>query len=300
MYKTIIPDLVSLDTDLNYLKGFITNSNLNFFKPTKDKQKFHYKIIIDNNFKVDHNYSFRNAYYWCNNQGVFFYERKIFNLFFLKFKYDSNKKTFTVNKNILKTPFQIGGVFTFGSILSNLLALDLFLSDYLMVKGFAFQYKNKNYSIIAPSFNGKTVFLKKILEKNAKYISGDLLVLDIQKKEVFPFGDDGGIIDKLRDKNNKKYYYKQNKESKITKPVKTDKQYFVFNQLEKTEGKINQKYTDFILLNNLRFLKDLFLNFYIFKLGLSQDIFKKTISLNEELKDYKIMNIKNYDYDSLL
>ncbi|EKD42907.1 MAG: hypothetical protein ACD_72C00535G0003 [uncultured bacterium] len=64
MYKNIIPELVSFDTNLTNIRGFGISENFDFFTSVSQSHQFHYKITIDNQIGIPDNYDFRNGYYF--------------------------------------------------------------------------------------------------------------------------------------------------------------------------------------------------------------------------------------------
>ncbi len=85
-------------------------------------------------------------------------------------------KVFYFNRTYFNLPFKIGGIFTVGEHISNMIDLDLFLNGYVCLRGIAVKLNNKNIGISAPGFNGKTSLLKKLLRNGAQYIAEDYLV----------------------------------------------------------------------------------------------------------------------------
>lgn len=90
MIKSIVPGLITFDTNLNSLKGFYFTTNLDFFPFSHQRSKFHYGIIIDNKLQIPEKYDFHNAYY-KKYLGNWFYERPL-KITSLKFSLLTEKK----------------------------------------------------------------------------------------------------------------------------------------------------------------------------------------------------------------
>lgn len=184
MYKNIIPSLVSIDTKIKKIRGLHICQNMSFFRGVEFENKFHYKVYLKKKIEIPQQYDFRSEYFIKKN-GKWYYERKMWFLNF-KFIYDPQNKTFYFNRLYSLLPFRIGGIFMVGEHISNLVNLDLFLNEFILFRGCAFQKNNRVSCVVAPGFNGKTTLLKKILSGGGKYIAEDLLIFDLKKNQVFP------------------------------------------------------------------------------------------------------------------
>ena len=61
--KNIIPNLVSLSTNLNKIYGLYFCDNFNFYKNLEEENPFHYRALIDNNIVIPPKYDFKSGYF---------------------------------------------------------------------------------------------------------------------------------------------------------------------------------------------------------------------------------------------
>jgi ubiquinone/menaquinone biosynthesis C-methylase UbiE len=181
--KCIIPDLVSLETDLRIIKGSYLFQDLDFFPVSKGRVHFYYKIVIA---KVDipNNVDFQSGYYTMYD-NCWFYKRTFLGLV-LYMKYDMTSKTFYINQTYLRIPFEIGGIYPLGKHISDVIALDLTLAGYTVIRGCSYRRDGKIETILRPSFNGKTTKVSDELKLGADYIAEDVLVIDTDNEYVYP------------------------------------------------------------------------------------------------------------------
>lgn len=296
MYKNIIPELVSIETDLNGINGFVMCQNFNFFKGIERKNKFHYKLVLCDISKVPDNYDFRSEYFVKKDKS-WYYDRKIF-FWHPAFKYDFANKIFYFNKAYSLLPLKIGGIFTIGEHISNIIDLDLFLNGYVCLRGIAIRLKNKNIGISAPGFNGKTTLLKKLLRAGADYIAEDYLVLNLKNKEVYPtcplakenFWRRRRIDNELIELINKKII--------VNKVQSLDELYLVQNSQNSSYNPGKKEFIDYLLLNSLYFLNNLFIKSYIYEQGLTNFLFKR-IDEAKKLNLGKFIKINNFNFNFL-
>ncbi len=296
MYKNIIPDLVSFDTNLNKIRGFSFAENLNFFSMVENKNKFHYKIVIENDIVIPDKYEFRSGYY-IKKEGSWYYERKILG-FSLKFKYDIKNKIFYINKNYSYLSFEIGSIYPAGRHIADLINLDLFLNEFNVYRGCAFSYNNEVFCIISPGFNGKTSFMCEMIELGAKYIAEDALIINTNEKKVYPsacFSSNFGRS------INKKLFNNLN-DSIISKSIEYDQLFLLENCTEKnyeiTEGS-GKKIDDFLLLCSLFFINNNFSRAIISEENYIKEFFSKINFLNNNL-NYKYIKITNFNFKKIL
>lgn len=293
MIKTIIPQLLSLETDLNSVKGMYLSQNFSFYGTPSRPLKFHYKIRISNAIDDLKDFEFRQGFYKYSN-GVWSYCRNLLGLE-LKFRYDSEKKIFSFNKNYSKIPFEFGGILPVGKLISDIIALDLFLNDYVLFYGSAFRYQDKNYGLVAPSYNGKTTFLNSIIQKKGQYISEDIVIINFEKNEVFPVG--------IRQKNflrstNKILSKSLAGKDLLVHKLKLDNLIFATNSTSAEKHlKSNHSLLDFLNLCSLTF-NSTFAKSYIFQNNLSQKIFNKTDKLRKIKIHYQ--QISSYRYEDII
>lgn len=297
MFKSIIPGLVSLDTSFKKMVKSYLLRDINFYKETDKKERFHYKLVIDNDFIVPKEYDFRNEYF-LKKDGIWFYEKKLFFLTF-KFKYDISEKTFYFNKLFTFIPFKIGGLIPMSEYLSSFINMELFLDGFVNFRGFAFQYNNKNYCFVAPGFNGKTTFLIDIIDRGGKYISEDSLLIDFSDMEVYPTSTFSVPLIYNREANNK-LIKNLNKNNVLTNKQKIDKLLLAQNKISFKYKTYNKNLTDFLILNSLWFLIDnLFTKSFLFEEGLINKFFEKLDKIKEN-DSFEFFQIEKFNYIKLV
>jgi len=295
VYKSIIPDLVSLDINSSHIRGFHLSEDLNFFKNTNEKSKFHYRVVITNDIQIPEDYDFRSEYFTEKN-GCWFYDRRVLFLH-IKFKYDSKEKVFYISKAYAQLPFRVGGFFPAGEYIRDMICLDLLFEGYFLYRGCSFIKNGSTFCIVAPGMNGKTEFLVKELERGSSYIAEDNLIVNFQKKLVYPTCP--------FTKNNWNTRSANLKLKKLlsfngfaTKPNYFDYIWLVQNSLNR-EIKINPKdMKDYLFLSPPYFIDSLFIRSFLFKNDLVSKMLS-TISGLSDIESYKFVAVKNFNFDSL-
>ena len=297
MYKNIIPGLVSFDTDIEKIKGFEMCQDFNFYSNIKEKNKFHYKIILKNNIIIPQDYDFRSEYFFKKG-SCWYYERKIF-LWHIKFIYDQENRVFYFNKAYFNLPFRIGGISMVGEHIFGMIYLHLLLDEFIIMRGIAMQFNDKNICISAPGFNGKTTLLKNVLRKGAKYIAEDYLVLNLAENKVYPTCPliKENFWQRRKIDNILKKLLKKN--SILENSVSIDNIYLIQNSNNLNYKAINKLFIDFVLLGSLYFLDDFFVRSFIFEEGLTNTVFDRIHELKNLNINYKFVEIKNFDFNFL-
>jgi len=294
MYKNIIPDLISIDTNVKDIKGFVMCQNLDFYRNISKKLKFHYKIQLTNSIKPPEDYDFRSEYF-IKKDNTWYYDRKFLS-FHPAFKYNSLEKTFYFNKEYFFIPFRIGGTLTAGEHISNIIELDLFLNGYNILRGIALQKNGETIGISGPGFNGKTSLLKKALKSGSKYIAEDYLILNLTEKIVYPTCPLGKENIWRNRKINKELNILIKKNGYLDKSLKLDRLYLCQNSLSNKKKNNKKKLIDFLLLNSLYFLDNLFTRSYIYEGNLTERFFKRISELRNANIDYEFIDIHNFNY----
>lgn len=297
MFKTVIPELISFETELKTLNGFIMCQNFDYFPSTPTPHRFHFRLIQSEKLQTPSAYDFRSEYNTKINK-TWYQERKI--LFWQpKFQYETTTQTFSFNQAYQRLPFRLGGMFSLGEFLCNLIDLQLFLQGFVIMRGIAFNYQNKNIGLSAPGLNGKTTFLKSLLQKGARYIAEDYLVLDLNNNLIYPTcplltniwwqgRHNGSGLSQLLDSN-----------STIQTPVPLDELFLVTNSLDSDNQQSEKKISDFVLLNSLYFLNNLFVRSYIFDNNLTETVLNRLESFRHLDLNYKFISLKNFNYNFL-
>ena len=295
-YKSIVPDLISFDTQSNHLPLLYYSEDFSFYKLVKKPAKFHYKIKVDNNIYFPEEYDFKNGHFY-KNKDDWYYKRDL-KIFTLKFKYAEKEKTFYFNSIYSLVPFEIGHIFPIGRHIRDFIDFDLFQKGYLTILGgFTINYKGKIISIVGPSMNGKTTLLKKVIEDGGHYISEGPIIIDIKNNQVFPCSNiekKGRTISRelyaLIEKNSIRHYQKE----------KIDKLYLIINSTNPDFMASNKDFFDFIFFRSLLFLKSPFIASYIFKNNLTRKVFDQIGNLRKNISIYyQFLQIKNYCFDQI-
>ncbi len=296
MYKIIVPDLISFETNLNHLNGFNLSGNFNFYSESEEKNQFHYKIIINNNIQIPGKYDFRNGYY-LKLENNWFYDRKIFWRFHLKFKYNQENKEFSCNRLFSIVPFELGGILPAGKLIADIINLDLFLKDNHIFRGCAVNNKKENICIIAPGYNGKTTFIKNILENGGKYISEDMLIMNFEKNKVYPTSPHKNNYGR---KINQYLIKKINKSNLVIESFNIDKIVLFQNTTNNGILTNDKKLIDYLFMNSLLFLDNNLIKSVIFQNKMTDLILSKISDICSKKINYKFINISNFNYHDIL
>lgn len=293
-FKTIIPNLVSIETNISKLNGFIMCQDFTFYNGTDTKYKYHYKLVETNKINVPKDYDLRSEYY-VKKGNSWYYDRKIF-FWHPYFQYDYINKILYYNKAYLLLPTKIGGLFTLGEHLSNIIDFDMFLDGIACLRGIAITNNNKTIGICAPGLNGKSTLLSELLISGVGYIAEDYLVVDFKNNWVYPtcpllkgnLWQHRKIVNKLNGltKNN----------NVINTPSALDCLYFVHNSQNNTYHSEKKSLIDSLLLNSLYFLDNLLIKSFIYDLGLASSVFTIINNLNKTKIKHKHIQIYNYKY----
>lgn len=293
MYKNIVPCLISIETNVKNICGSSFFANFNFYKEINQKHKFHYKILLKNNIRIPDDYDFKSGYFFVKD-NVWYFERKL--LFFkIKFCYDNKNKTFYFNKTYAKLFVEMGHLFPVGRHIEDFINMELFLAGYTVFRGSAFAFHGKNIALIAPSFNGKTELIKKILLNGGKYISDDITIINLEENKIYPtasFHNFGRMANKLL-KN------ELNSGNIISKAVCLDKIIGFQNSTNIDFVAPERTFFQYLNLNSLLYFKNHFIKTYIFAENITSKIFSQIDKLKFTKINFLSLNIKNYNFDKL-
>lgn len=184
MYKTIFPQLVSLETPFKKIPGFSLSEDFDFYPSMDSKAPFHFKVVLSSSITIPKTYDLRSGNFFSKDH-IWYYHRKFSGLFQLNFSYNPQNKELHFNKGFSLVR-DLLGFFSIGRILTEIITLDLFLSGYDVLRGCSFSLNNKNYAIVSPGMNGKTTLAKTITVLGGKYIAEDLLVINKKTKTLYP------------------------------------------------------------------------------------------------------------------
>lgn len=294
--KTIIPNLVSFETDLKYIKGFYFSEDFDFYDATSVPHTFHYKITVDPNLQIPEKYEFRNGYY-TKAGNVWYYNRKI-KWFSLKFAYNTLTKEFTFNQLYTFVPFELGGINPVGRLIADIINLELFMNGFTVFRGCAVRRNNETNCIIGISFNGKTTYVKDVLKSGGKYISEDFVILDLERNEIYPVSPYKKIQNFARASNRQLITYIST-ENVIKEKSHIDNLFLVQNSTVPGYQSNKKTINDFLLLSGLSFLNSRITRSIIVEEKMRETLFKRIDSLNEIKYPYKFINIKDFNFNEL-
>ncbi|MFA6073860.1 MAG: hypothetical protein WC758_07135 [Candidatus Woesearchaeota archaeon] len=293
MYKNISPGLISFDTLLTKLPGFYYSDNFNSYSKTEKRSQFHYRVFIDDDIVIPREYDFRDAFF-IKSKSKWYYERKLGSIS-LKFCFDPTKKTFSFNRIYTLIPFVIGNIFPVGLHIADFISLDLFLAGVTTFKGCAFNYNHRNVCVLAPSNNGKTGLIRKVLKKGGKYIAEDILLLDLQKNIVYP----NYIRSSLFARKTGKWLKDLRSEELIIEPQSIDIIYLVKNSTVKYHVSQNNNIYDFFYLWRVPFNINPLLRSYVFHEHLRDKIDFGLSMFKKKKSELTFKQIKKFNYEFL-
>lgn len=291
MYKSITPGLITFDTSLKKLPGSYYSDNFDSYSETKKKGRFHYRLLLNNNIKIPQKYDYKDAYF-IKSKNKWYYERKLGPVN-LKFCFNPAKNIFSFNYTYTVIPFLIGDVCPIGLLISDFINLDLFLVGITTLKGCAYNLNQKNICLMAPSNNGKTRLIEKVLRNGGKYITEDILIMDLQNKIVYPNTIRSNIFAKKADR----WLRNLQNEKLITKPQRIDNMYLVQNSTSKDYSSKNKSIYQFFHSWRVPFNINPLLRSFVFEEGLRSDVDHRLSDLNKSQYIYK--HIKEFNYDFL-
>lgn len=293
MYKNITPGLISFDTSLTKLPGCYYSDNFNSYSKISKRSQFHYRVFINDDITIPQKYDFRDAFF-IKSKNKWYYNRKLGPIN-LKFCFDPAKKTFSFNRIYTLVPFLIGDVFPVGLQISDFINLDLFLAGITTLKGCAYNYNHKNVCVLAPSNNGKTRLIEKVLEKNGRYIAEDIVLLDLQKNIVYPNSIRSNIFAKKADKWLKDLH----SEELVTEPQSVDVIFLVQNFTTKHYVSQKKSIFNFFHLWRVPFNVNTLLRSYIFEELLRDKIDLRVSMLKKKKVKFTFKQIKKFNYEFL-
>jgi len=296
MYKNIIPNLISFDTVLNRINGFSFAENFNFFKKVSKPEIFHYKIEIKKNIFIPRDYDFRNGFYFKKDDN-WYYERFFFGIS-LKLRFDIKNKIFYFNKNYSYIPFEIGGICPVGKHISDLINMDLFFNGYNIFRGCAFLYKGKVFCLIAPGFNGKTSFMCEMIKNGAKYIAEDILIINNDKKNVYP----SGCFKKNFGRSINKKLFKNIQKNILSESIAYDYLFLIENfttSVDKNNQIESKNINNFLPVCSLFFISNNFIRSILSEKNNFLEFFKKIEDIKNNL-NFKYIKIKDFNFKKIL
>jgi len=293
MYKNIIPGLFSIDTRLKKINGFYFFDDFTFYPRIETIERFHYQIFIDNNITIPKKYDFRSGYF-LKFKNIWYYERKI-GIFTLKFCFDIQNRIFSFNKLYSLIPLEIGHIFPIGRHIADVINLELFIKDFISIRGCAFSYKGNNICVIGPGMNGKTSLLSAILKNGGKYIAEDVLILNFKENKMYPTSN----INNFNRLSNKTLKTLLTYKEIVSKPLDINKIFLIQNSTNQDDDVVNKKIFEYFNLNAFQFLTNHFIKAYMFEKKLTDKIFDKINMLRSSRITYQFKLVKNFNFNFL-
>ena len=241
MYSfTIIPGLVTLETNVPSLKDFLLAPNLSFYPWTRKEQN-HYSVQFTNSVTHPQKHSHRIGNY-THAGNTMYYRRNLFKHVAFSFSYDPTVKTFYYNPLYKYHFVNIGDILTVGRNLFHIIESDLAKKGYYIVLGAAVKKKTNTVVFLAPNGNGKTNFVNKAIQQGYTYIAENFIIIHPDTSQLF------GIAPVFSNKNRASNLElaKNFKEHHVSVASKAEiKQIYLLSQhSQKMKNSIIDNYTD--------------------------------------------------------
>jgi len=137
--------------------------------------------------------------------------------------------------------------------------------------------------------------MKYILNKGGKYISDDYLIINLEKKYIYPISPNCFNFGRNENKDLKKSL---NISKMIINPVPIDK-LFLFENIYKSNSsdKTSRNIFDYLFLSSFLFINNPFLRSFIIKENLIKYVLKKLKGLKKIDIKYEFKKINNFNFD---
>jgi hypothetical protein len=298
MHKNIIPGLVSFDTTLSRLSGCYISADFDAYPPIAGPNPFHYTLSVDKRMAFTSDYAFRHQYFYKSG-STWYYERRVPPGIPLKLRYDGGSRTFRFNEALKLMPFSVGGIIPAGGHISDMIALDLLLAGYMLLRGSAVAFGDRAALVVGPGFNGKTSFMARAIEAGAKYVADEVLVVDIENRTVFPVSLAGNLG---RSANMKlRRDFKEGSKA-LAAPVRFEKVFMIQNfRGGKTVASPDKSLLDYIYMLSLcEFYGSSFASAFAAEEGLTAGLFERFEKMKDLDWDCSFVRINDYDFGELL
>ncbi len=299
MYKNIIPGLVSFETSTRRLSGCYISADFDAYPPLGEPGRFHYTLGVANKLYFPSNYQFRHQSYFKSG-SCWYYERKLPTGIPLRFRYDASSRTFHFNEMLRRVPVNIGGIIPAGGHISNIIALDLLLTGYVLLRGNAMAFGEKAICVVGPGSNGKTSFLNRALDLGARYISDELLVLDIERRLVFPVSLAGNLG---RHTNRRLKRDLREGGKAVTAPLQVEGLFLIQNKCGRQTGTASpdKELLDYLYMLSLgEFYNSPFVTAFVHEEGLTGELFDWFDRVRNLDWEFSFVRVDDYDFSELL
>ncbi len=210
--KYLNPNLVKIRLYDHNLPGFSIGSLDNWDNIKKSEIYLLDINVVLEEITIPKSFEFRKGNY-IYKDSVWYYQRKIGPIE-VNYSYSEISKVFTYYPGFIgKIPFIYNSFYPLGYEVSNIIIYELYKFGYIAIRSCAFRFNKKNFLLISPSFNGKSMLLDFLVNKeNAEYIAEDLVFISKDCLVGVPwdshnYGRNSGIntkskkaLDKVEDK----------------------------------------------------------------------------------------------------
>jgi hypothetical protein len=299
MNKNIIPGLVSFDTGLGHLSGCYISADFDAYPEVDQPNPFHYVLSVEKGMTFPRAYQFRHQYFFKSG-GTWYYDRRLPLGAGLKFSYDASSVTFRFNEMLKLLPFGVGGMLPAGGHLSDMIALDLILSGFVLLRGCAMAFGEKAVCVVGPGFNGKTSLLSCSIEQGARYVADELLVLDVERKLVFPVSLAGNLG---RSANMRLRRDFKDGSKAVARPVPIAEFFRIQNESGRQSGtpSPDKGLLDYLYMLSLsEFYDSPFVTAYVAEEGLTDELFARFDALRNLDWEFTFVRVRDYDFSELL
>jgi hypothetical protein len=180
---SIIPGLVSLETNINSMKDLRLSDNLSFYN-LHQKEKNHFKVILGDSINIPSENFIRLGNYTITSNEIY-YKQDVIRGQGFKFSYNFETRTFNFNILYKFHHIGIGDIYTMGKILTHMIEYNLAKQGLFVVLGAAVWKNNKTIILLAPQGNQKTVFVNTALTKGCSYIAENYIIIDSKNNLVY-------------------------------------------------------------------------------------------------------------------
>jgi hypothetical protein len=299
MYKNIIPGLVSFETKGRHLSGCYISADFDAYPPVSAPAAFHYVLMVEKGLSFPADCQFRHQSYFKSGE-CWYYERKLAPGVPLRFSYDPSKKVFRFNEMLRRVPLNIGGILPAGGHISNIIALDLLLEGYVLLRGNAMAFGDRAVCVLGPGSNGKTTILKRALDMGARYVSDELLLLDMECKTAFPISLAGNLG---RRTNRQLKRDLRDSTRAVTAPLEVGGLFLIQNISGRQTGTASPEkdWLDYLYMLSLgEFYNSPFITAFVHEEGLTGELFNRFDMARNLCWDVSFVRVNDYDFSELL
>lgn len=238
---SILPGLVTIESNTNHLPDFLLSQNLSFFS-TSGQASLHYKVFFGDSIQIPKVWDARIGNYVMNGSRIF-YNRSLIGELGFRFSYDMKTRTFCFNPLYRYHHVNIGDIFTIGRHLFHAIEVDLAIHDLFILLGAVVSKRDNTPVFLAPNGNEKTTFVNGAIDRGYAYVAENFFAIDIHSHKIYGVGP--MLSNKKRIQNEilrKKFATSRVKVQNSVKPTawyllthhqkKTDRRNLVYNYVD--------------------------------------------------------------------